>query len=143
MSTFDANQLCILTTSNLHCHGDSSAFSSLMPNPLSFRLEVTQVLNTLLVQIFYLRQLYLTACFAFYWLVCCTRYSIAFFFCQRMTFISHVRIELLAILLSFINAKSDSYTFTCRSAALPYLIRGRWRMPERRRSPCTPGKLRF
>ena len=47
MSTFDANRLCILSTSNLHCHGDSSAVSSLMPRPLSFRLEATQVLNTL------------------------------------------------------------------------------------------------
>ena len=47
MSTFDANRLCILSTSNLYCQGDSSAVSSLLPRPLPCRLEGTQVLNVL------------------------------------------------------------------------------------------------
>ena len=78
VDVFDANRLCILSTSNLHCHWDSSAVSSLMPSPLSFRLEAKQVLNTLfgifvclIYANFYLTAHLTTVCFAYPCLLCC------------------------------------------------------------------------
>ena len=113
MSTLDENRFCILSSSNLHCHWDSGAVS-LMPSPLSFRLEAKQVLNTLSVflfvwytPIFSWRRFNNSQCvspmLAFFVVY-------AFFLCQIMTFRISCSYWTLGITLKF-NVESDNYNY--------------------------------
>ena len=91
MSTLDANRLCILSTSNLHCHEDISLFIDAKSSFVSPRGEAGSSSQNsfrcfcLIYANFYLAHLTTAVCFACSCLsfLCC-RIRMTFFFCQIM-----------------------------------------------------------
>ena len=121
MSTLDASRHCILSTSNLHCHWDSSSvslliricFKSSFVSPIirgeagsqySFPHFFFIYANSYLTP-----HLTATVCFAYPCLLCCIwRFSSVNLGPSE----SHVRIKLLALLYSSMHVKSDSYNLS-------------------------------
>ena len=136
MSTLDANRLRILSTSNPHCHGNSSAVSSLMPSPLSFRLVRAEAGSQysfryfcLICANFYLTAHLTTAARSVFRLSLLSLLYMTFFFCQIMSFI---------VSCSYLNSwHYFKVQWMSNRTATPVTLTNCYpALPEARRRPC-------